>query len=54
MDDQLSLLNMEDDEPLKVRDKIRLTLEHKKGQDFQKFISRQTDALTLLLTACNW
>lgn len=34
--------------------KIRVVFEDKASKDFQIFIERQTNALTLLLVACNW
>ncbi len=54
MDDQLSKLDSTHNDRLDIGSKIRIMLEAKTSQDFQTFIGRQTSALTLLLTACNW
>lgn len=54
MDDQLSNLDRTCNNALDIGSKIRLVFETKASQDFQTFIGRQTSALTLLLTACNW
>lgn len=36
------------------RDRVRLALGTGKMEELQKMLERQTNALTLLLTACNW
>ena len=53
MDEQLFSLDWHDS-ALDLGSKIRLVFDSKVSKDFQKFIQRQTSALTLLLTACNW
>ena len=54
MDDQISKVNWTDRYSMDINSKIRVVFEGKASEDFQKFIPRQTSALTLLLTACNW
>ena len=53
MDDQISKANRNGDAE-GLDNKIRVVWEDKASKNFQKFIQRQTSALTLLLTACNW
>ena len=54
MDGQISKLDWTTDNTLDLSSRIKLVFENKASKDFQKFIKRQTSALTLLLTACNW
>lgn len=54
MDDQLAKLRCGLNDKLDVESRLRVVFENKIGEDFQKYIQRQTSALTLLLTACNW
>ncbi|MCJ1414340.1 hypothetical protein MMC32_000666 [Xylographa parallela] len=53
MDGQISKLDWTTDNTLDLSSRIKLVFENKASKDFQKFIKRQTSALTLLLTACN-
>ncbi|MCJ1283789.1 hypothetical protein MMC26_003120 [Xylographa opegraphella] len=53
MDGQISKLDWTTDGALDLSSKIKFVFENKASKDFQKFIKRQTSALTLLLTACN-
>jgi guanine nucleotide-binding protein G(i) subunit alpha len=39
---------------LDVQSKVKLVLGRKNMDGLQKSVERQTNALTLLLTACNW
>ena len=55
MDNQLAkITGKEGRKQLDMSFKIRMVLNEKASNDFQQFIQRQTSALTLLLTACNW
>ena len=59
MDDHISKVNWEAMDCRKgpVMDRpsqMRVFLEDNKVVDFQKYIERQTNALTLLLAACSW
>ena len=54
MDSQISKLDWTTDDTLNLGSRIKFIFENKASKDFQKFIKRQTNALTLLLTACNW
>ena len=54
MDSQILKLRRNADSNLDMGSKIRVVFASKESQDFQKFIERQTSALTLLLVACNW
>ena len=54
MDDRISTFEWNEDNTLGVGSKIRELFEDNVGKDFQTSIERQTSALTLLLTACNW
>ena len=42
------------DKPLEFSSKMKLIFGSRNIDDVQKLIERQTSALTLLLTACNW
>ncbi|MCJ1402596.1 hypothetical protein MMC11_005816 [Xylographa trunciseda] len=53
MDDQVSNLDWTTVNTLDIGSRIRVVFENKTSKDFQKYIKRQTSALTLLLTACN-
>ncbi|KAF2176748.1 hypothetical protein K469DRAFT_678160 [Zopfia rhizophila CBS 207.26] len=53
MEEQISGLVRNADNKLELGSKIRITLCSKTIKDFQKYIKRQTGALTLLLTAFN-
>ena len=59
MDDYVSridwkAMNGSSGHSLDTRSRIRVILEDKNVADFQKYVERQTNALTVLLTACNW
>ncbi|MCJ1393511.1 hypothetical protein MMC18_006386 [Xylographa bjoerkii] len=54
MDRQISNLDWTTENTLDLGSRIRVVFESKDSKEFQKFIKRQTSALTLLLTACNW
>ena len=54
MDSQLARLQCGSDNKLDFESRLRVVFEDKISQDFQKYIKRQTNALTLLLVACNW
>ena len=54
MDDQLARLQYGSDDKLDLDSRLRIVFEDKTSHDFQKYIKRQTNALTLLLVACNW
>ena len=54
MDDHVHRMDFNAREGLELGRRIRFVLEDKATRDFQIFIQRQTSALTLLLTACNW
>ena len=53
MDDQLAKLAWDEDNRLDVESRLRVVIGDKATQDFQKYMQRQTSALTLLLVACN-
>ena len=53
MDDQLSRLRCGSDDKLDLGSRLRIVFEDKTSHDFQKYIKRQTNALNLLLVACN-
>ena len=54
MEDQLAKLQCNEHQTLNLQSRWRLVFADKAGRDFQKYIKRQTSALTLLLVACNW
>jgi len=54
MDAQVSKLDWNAENSLDLGSKIRVVFENKVSKDFQRFIKRQTSALTLLLTAFHW
>ena len=54
MDDQLAKLQCGVDNRLDVESRLRIVFENRVCEDFQKYVQRQTNALTLLLAACNW
>lgn len=54
IDDKLSKLGWSEDSTLDFESRIRVVFEDKTSKDFQIFIERQTNALTLLLVACSW
>jgi guanine nucleotide-binding protein G(i) subunit alpha len=54
MDSQISELCRTADNALNAGSKIKVLFACKKNEELQKLIERQTNALTLLLTACNW
>jgi hypothetical protein len=54
MDSLILKLRWDAGSNLDIASKIRMAFSSKESQDFQKFIERQTSALTLLLVACNW
>jgi hypothetical protein len=54
IDDRMSELHQSPDETLDFSSKMKIVFGSKSMDDLQKMIERQTNALTLLLTACNW
>ena len=54
MDGHLAKLQCGLDNRLDVESRLRIVFESKVCENFQNYIQRQTSALTLLLTACNW
>jgi hypothetical protein len=54
IDAQVSSMLRKPDGTLEVSGKLKLILSSKEMDNLQKMIERQTSALTLLLTACNW
>ena len=54
MDIFMSKIDLTEDGTLDLDARIRIVFQDKVCKDFQEFIQRQTSALTLLLTACNW
>ena len=54
MDNQIADLVLDEANGLDLPSKIKVVFETKISEDFQKYIDRQTSALNLLLTACNW
>jgi guanine nucleotide-binding protein G(i) subunit alpha len=54
VDDQLAKLQCGTNSRLDTESRLRIVFENKVCENFQMYIQRQTNALTLLLTACNW
>jgi hypothetical protein len=54
IDAQLSALQQESDGSLGMASRIKFILRSHDIEGIQKMIERQTNTLTLLLTACNW
>lgn len=54
IDDMLAELRQVDNGKLDFSSKVKLVFGSKNIESIQKLIERQTGALTLLLTACNW
>ena len=54
MEDQLATLTCNEHNTLDLQSRLQVVFADKAGRDFQKYIKRQTSALTLLLVACNW
>ena len=54
IDAHLSDMNQGAENTLGVESKIKLVFKSGELEDLQKMLERQTNALTLLLTACNW
>lgn len=54
MDARLSKTGWNSENKLDIGSRIRILFEDKAINNFQMFIDRQTSALQLLLTACNW
>ncbi len=54
MDDQLAKLQCGTNNKLDTESRLRIVFENRVCENFQMYIQRQTNALTLLLTACNW
>jgi uncharacterized protein YaaN involved in tellurite resistance len=54
MDSQILKLRWDADSNLDIASKIRVVFASKESQDFQIYLERQINALTLLLVACNW
>jgi hypothetical protein len=54
MDSEVSGLHRSADNGLNSQGKIKLMIKNGKLEELQKMVERQTNALTLLLTVCNW
>lgn len=54
MEERLTTLKCNEEDNLDFSSRLQMVFEHKTWCDFQRYIKRQTDALTLLLVACNW
>jgi hypothetical protein len=54
IDTHLSAMDQGEGNTLGVESKIKLVFKSGELEDLQKILERQTNALTLLLTACNW
>jgi guanine nucleotide-binding protein G(i) subunit alpha len=54
IDSHVSELNLSASDELEFRSKMKLIRKNGTLEDLQKMVERQTSALTLLLTACNW
>lgn len=54
MESLLSELTVLTGKPLELRKKFKLVFSSVGPENIQKMVERQTGALTLLLTACNW
>ena len=54
VEDQLATLQCNEHQKLDLQSRLQVVFADKAGRDFQKYIKRQTSALTLLLVACNW
>lgn len=54
MDSYISKLDLKSNGTLERDARIRVVLQAKTCRDFQDFIQRQTTALNVLLSACNW
>lgn len=54
MDSEVSELSRSADSGLNSQGKIKLMIKNGKLEELQKMVERQTNALTLLLTVCNW
>jgi guanine nucleotide-binding protein G(i) subunit alpha len=54
IDGRISELHQNPNEKLDFSSKMKIVFGSKSMDDLQKMIERQTNALTLLLTACNW
>jgi guanine nucleotide-binding protein G(i) subunit alpha len=54
MDSEVSELHQSADNGLNSQGKIKLMIKNSKLEELQKMVERQTNALTLLLTVCNW
>jgi guanine nucleotide-binding protein G(i) subunit alpha len=54
MDSEVSELQRSTEKGLNPLGKIKLMIKNSTLEELQKMVERQTNALTLLLTACNW
>ena len=54
LESHLTQIDCEEDGRLSNKGRIKPILVSKPMEELQKMIERQTNALTLLLTACNW
>jgi len=54
MDSEISDLSRNDGYGLEPRNKMKLIVKNGTLEELQKRVEQQTNALTLLLTACNW
>ena len=54
MDSEVEALQQHGENGLGTSDKFKLLLKNGTLEELQKMVDRQTSALTLLLTVCNW
>jgi guanine nucleotide-binding protein G(i) subunit alpha len=54
MDCEVSELRQNENDGLDMQSKMKLVVRNRTLEDLQKMAERQTNALTLLLTVCNW
>lgn len=54
LDFEVSQLGQNDDSGLDKKGKMKLVVKNGTLEELQKMVERQTNALTLLLTVCNW
>lgn len=54
IDSEVSDLVRDDENGLDSKGKLKLMVKNGKLEELQKMVERQTNALTLLLTVCNW
>jgi guanine nucleotide-binding protein G(i) subunit alpha len=54
MDFEVSKLRQNENDALDMQSKMKLVVRNGTLEELQKMVERQTNALTLLLTVCNW